>query len=157
MKTTTASKTIEVLRCLFSRFGIPHQLVSYNCPQFLSEEYKQFREQNGIEHIFVFPYHLSSSGEAESFILTFKAAIRKTEQKRASSSSHTVSVMIQNSPSSSDKKDTSRIHFWEADLDLIIPHSRKIVRKVEKDKERKETDKRIESRRPCMVAELLWN
>ena len=53
MAWSPASKTIEVLRCLFSQFGIPHQLVSYNCPQFLFEEYKQFCEQNGIEHIFV--------------------------------------------------------------------------------------------------------
>lgn len=156
MKTTTASKTIEVLRSLFSRFGIPHQLVCYNCPQFLSEEYKQFCEQNGIQHIFVVPYHLNSSGEAESFILTFKAAIRKTEQKRTSSSSHTVSVTIQNSPSSSDKTPAEFI-FGRQMLTCYIPHSRKIVRKVKKDKERKETDKRIESRRPCMDAELLWN
>ena len=31
MKSTTASKTVEVLRSLFSRFGIPHQLVSEIC------------------------------------------------------------------------------------------------------------------------------
>ena len=42
MKSTTASKTVEVLRSLFSRFGIPHQLVSDNGPQFVSDEYKQF-------------------------------------------------------------------------------------------------------------------
>ncbi len=42
MKSTSAGKTIEVLRLLFSKFGIPHELVSDNEPQFVSEEYKQF-------------------------------------------------------------------------------------------------------------------
>ena len=32
--TTAAAKTIEELRCLFSRWGIPEQIVSDNCPQF---------------------------------------------------------------------------------------------------------------------------
>jgi len=81
MKTTTASKTTEVLRSLLSPFGIPHQLVSDNGPQFVSEEYKQFCEQNGIRRILVAPYHPSSNGEAERFIQMFKAAMRKTEQK----------------------------------------------------------------------------
>ena len=33
---TTAEKTIEILRSLFSRFGLPNQIVSDNGPQFIS-------------------------------------------------------------------------------------------------------------------------
>ena len=39
MKSTTAAKTIEVLRHLFARFGLPEQLVSDNGPQFVAEEF----------------------------------------------------------------------------------------------------------------------
>ena len=82
MKSTTASKTIEVLRSLFSRFGILRELVSDNGPQSISEEYKQFCEQNGIWCILVAPYHPSSNGEVETFVQTFKAALRKADQNR---------------------------------------------------------------------------
>lgn len=74
---TTASKTVQVLRTLFSQFGIPHQLVSDNGPQFVSEEYKEFCEQNGIRRTLVAPYHPSSNSEAERFVQTFKSAMRR--------------------------------------------------------------------------------
>ena len=81
MKSTTANKMVEILQSLFSRFGLPHQLVSDNGPRFISDEYKHFCEQNGIRRTLVAPYHLSSNGEAERFVQTFKAAMRKAEQK----------------------------------------------------------------------------
>ena len=51
MSSTTAVRTISVLREMFSRLGIPEQLVSDNGPQFLSDEFKQFMTTNGIKHI----------------------------------------------------------------------------------------------------------
>lgn len=100
-------------------------------PNFFLRSTSNFVNKMEFNTSFVVPYHLSSSGEAESFILTFKAAIRKTEQKITSSSSHTVSVKIQNSPSSSDKTPAEFI-FGRQILTCYIPHSRKIVRKVKK-------------------------
>ena len=46
MSSTTAVRTISVLREMFSRLGIPEQLVSDNGPQFLSDEFKQFMTAN---------------------------------------------------------------------------------------------------------------
>ncbi|KXJ07253.1 Uncharacterized protein K02A2.6 [Exaiptasia diaphana] len=65
MKSTTSSKTIEVLRNLFARFGIPEQLVSDNGPQFVSDEFQTFMKSNGIRHITSAPYHPATNGLAE--------------------------------------------------------------------------------------------
>ena len=42
MKLITSEKNIEVLMSLFSRYGIPEQLVLDNGPQFTSQEFKEF-------------------------------------------------------------------------------------------------------------------
>ena len=49
MKTTTAETTLNVLRTIFARFGLPSQIVSDNGPQFIAEEFKSFCRANGIQ------------------------------------------------------------------------------------------------------------
>ncbi len=48
MTSTTAAKIVMVLRELFTRTGIPEQLVSDNSSQFISEEFQIFLRNNGI-------------------------------------------------------------------------------------------------------------
>ena len=80
MPSTTSQATIEALRSVFSRFGLPDQLASDNGPQFTSEEFALFLKQNGIKHIRSAPYHPSSNGLAERFVQTFKRAMRAGEK-----------------------------------------------------------------------------
>eukprot|EP00731_Ephydatia_muelleri_P002073 Em0001g2073a len=75
MQSTTSQRTIEVLRELFSSYGLPEQVVSDNGPQFVSAEFETFMRNNGIKHIRCAPYHPSSNGLAERFIQTFKKAM----------------------------------------------------------------------------------
>ncbi|XP_021339765.1 uncharacterized protein K02A2.6-like, partial [Mizuhopecten yessoensis] len=62
MKSTTAERTIEVLRTIFARNGVPRQIVSDNGPQFKSELFHNFMRLNGIKHITSAPYHPSTNG-----------------------------------------------------------------------------------------------
>ena len=77
---TTAERTIEILRSLFCRLGLPNQIVSDNGSQFTSDAYHQFCTNNGICQILVAPYHPRSNGEAERFVQTFKNTIRRGKQ-----------------------------------------------------------------------------
>ena len=75
MPSTTTSKTIEVLRLVFSTYGLPDQIVSDNGPQFTSEDFQMFLKNNGVKHIRSAPYHPATNGLAERFVQTLKKAI----------------------------------------------------------------------------------
>ena len=73
MKETTAARTINVLRQMFSSFGLPEQLVT---DQFVTEDFALFTRQNGIKHIHSAPYHPATNGLAERFMQSLKAALK---------------------------------------------------------------------------------
>ncbi|XP_068208338.1 uncharacterized protein [Palaemon carinicauda] len=66
MKTTTSYTIIQELMKMFSTHGIPERIVTENGPQFVSQEFIDFCEVNGIKHTFPATYHPSTNGEAES-------------------------------------------------------------------------------------------
>ena len=80
MKTTTSTKTIEALRMIFCRTGIPKQIVSDNGPQFTSGEFENFTNQNGIKHYKSAPFHPATNGLVERFVQTFKNSMRAMKQ-----------------------------------------------------------------------------
>ena len=61
---------------VFSRCGLPKQLVSDNGPQFTSEAFATFMKANGIKHTRSAPYHPSTNGLAERFIQSMKQALK---------------------------------------------------------------------------------
>ena len=77
MGSMTSLKTIEVLRSLFARYGIPEEVVSDNGPQLASEEFSQFLKQNGVNFTRVPPYHPASNGAAELSAQTAKKVLTK--------------------------------------------------------------------------------
>lgn len=84
MKSTTSEKTISVLRNIFSRNGLPEQIVSDNGPQFTSDEFQLFVKQNGIKHFRSAPYHPATNGLAERFVQTFKKSIKAMKKENIS-------------------------------------------------------------------------
>ena len=84
MSTTTAPKTIEVLRQLFCKYGLPDQIVSDNGPQFISTEFAVFLKQNGVKHTRSAPYHPATNGLAERFVQTMKQALKASKNSELS-------------------------------------------------------------------------
>ena len=81
MRTTNAEATINALRTLFARYGLPQQIVCDNGPPFQSAEYENFLKQNGIQQVLVSPYHPFSNGQAERFVQTFKKFMKTSSSK----------------------------------------------------------------------------
>ena len=77
MGSMTSLKTIEVLRSLFARYGIPEEVVSDNGPQLASEEFSQFLKQNAVKFTRVPPYHPASNEAAERSVQTAKTFLTK--------------------------------------------------------------------------------
>lgn len=73
----TTQITIEVLKDIFSRFGIPEMIVSDNGGAFISQDFKNFCKRNGILHTTIASNNPQSNGFAENGVKLFKKAIAK--------------------------------------------------------------------------------
>ena len=76
MNTTTTERTIQVMRTVFARYGLPKQIVSDNGSTFTSESFQLFMKRNGILHIRTAVAKPSTNGLVERFNATFKSSIR---------------------------------------------------------------------------------
>ena len=81
MTTTSAEKTIEMLRILFASYGLPQKLVSDNGPQFTASSFEEFLSANGVQHLKSPPNHPATNGEAERFVQTFKHSLKASRIK----------------------------------------------------------------------------
>ena len=69
--------TVEKLRVMFAQFGIPKVVVSDNGTNFVSKEFEEFMQRNGIKHVTSAPAHPSSNGLVENAVKTFKNGISR--------------------------------------------------------------------------------
>ena len=76
-KDATAEATIQRLRTILSRFGIPETVMTNNGPCFSSREFHDFLKNNCVTHIRSAPYHPSSNGMAERAVQTVKQGVKK--------------------------------------------------------------------------------
>lgn len=77
LASTTATKTIEVMRNLFASYRLPEELVSDNGPQFTAVEFGEFLQLNAVKHTKSTLYNPSSNGAAERLVQTFKQSLEK--------------------------------------------------------------------------------
>ena len=73
----STQNTIEHLRTMFVRFGLPKVMVTDNGTCFTSNDFAKFARRNQICHVRIAPYHPSSNGLAERAVQTFKLGMKK--------------------------------------------------------------------------------
>jgi hypothetical protein len=65
---------------IFTRFGVPHDIVTYEGTQFTSNLMKELTEKYGIKHRKSSPYHLQDNGQVESTNKVLESILTKTIQ-----------------------------------------------------------------------------
>lgn len=83
MKQITAELTVNALFETFSRFGIPETLRSDNGPQFISDPFKTFCEEFGINHQKTIPYWPQANGEVERMNSTILKRLRISQEENS--------------------------------------------------------------------------
>ena len=135
MSSNTTSKTIQVLKGLFSRNGLPEVLVSDNGPQFMSNEFDTFMKGNRVKHIRSAPFHPATNGLAERFVQTFKHSMKFSVE--TISMQHRLDaflLMSRNTPHSTTKESLAMLfmrHKLRSRLDLLKPNVASQVEKVQ--------------------------
>lgn len=79
VSSTSTQDTIDCLKGIFSRNGIPDVLVSDNATCFTSYQFKEFLETLGVQHITPPPYSPSSNGQAEVAVRIIKNLLKKSD------------------------------------------------------------------------------
>lgn len=63
---------------IFTRFGVPREIVTDQGTQFTSKLMKELTEKNGIKHCKSSPYHLQDNGQVESTNKVLEAILTNT-------------------------------------------------------------------------------
>ena len=71
-----SERTVELLRDVFARYGLPEHLHNDNGSQFISDVFRNFMKANNTRLTFSAPYHPATNGQVKRFIKTFKQAMR---------------------------------------------------------------------------------
>jgi hypothetical protein len=135
-KSTTASRTVEMLEEMFSRFGLPKLIVSDNGTQFASALFAEFCESKGIKHIRTAPYHPQSNGQAERFVDILKRGLLKLKGEEKELNPNVVNQVLfsyRSTPSAALSFKTPAELFLSRKLrsvlDLLIPNSRQTTKR----------------------------
>ena len=80
LTSTSSQQVIMKLKCHFTRYGVPKQIIADNGPQFIAHEVTQFAEKWGINMSFSSPHHHEANGRAEAAVKTIKNMMLKCVQ-----------------------------------------------------------------------------
>ncbi|KAJ0174696.1 hypothetical protein K1T71_009804 [Dendrolimus kikuchii] len=74
----TSNTVIQRMKEIFSRYGIPSELMTDNGTQFSSREFKNFTKIWGFNHITSSPNYAQSNGKSERAVQTVKKLLKKS-------------------------------------------------------------------------------
>ena len=94
MSSTTAQATVDALRSLFAIHGLPEEIISDNCPQFVAQEFEDFLRYNHVKEILSAPYHPASNGKAERTVRTLKQAMKAAKNEPSTMSEKICSFLL---------------------------------------------------------------
>ena len=77
VKSVSVQETVNTLRIIFSRNGLPDTLVSDNATSFTGCQFVQFLSDNDIKHVTSPPYMPASNGQAERGVRVVKDSLNK--------------------------------------------------------------------------------
>lgn len=149
MKSTTATKTVEVIRSAFADYGLCDEIVSDNGPQFVSSVFKDFLKKNGVRHITSAPYHPKTNGLAERFVQTLKQALKSAKKDQGTIETKISRFLLQyrNSEHSTTKETPARLFLGRntcTRLDKVKPSLRDRVQKEQSKMVRSERDRQFD-------------
>ena len=79
LASTTSPATIQAMKAIFSRHGIPHTLCSGNGLQFDSAEFRSFSDRYSFTHTTSSPHYPQSNGFIERGVKTVKKLLRTSD------------------------------------------------------------------------------
>ncbi|XP_064875144.1 uncharacterized protein K02A2.6-like [Oncorhynchus nerka] len=111
---STSAQTIECLRTMFARFGLPLQLVSDDVQAFVSGEFTRFMSVNGIKHSTSAPYHPATNGLAERFVQTLKQGLRAAKRDEGTLQTKLAKFLAsyRNTPHATTNESPAALMFW---------------------------------------------
>ncbi|XP_048751787.2 uncharacterized protein K02A2.6-like [Ostrea edulis] len=79
LKDLSSCQVVNSLKSMYSKYGIPDELVSDNGPQYTSKEFKDFTKEYGFTHTTSSPLYPKSNGQAERMVQTVKRILKKNK------------------------------------------------------------------------------
>ena len=155
--TATSAAVINELRTTFARFGIPETVVTDNGTCFVSSEFEQFLDKNGIRHITSAPYHPASNGLAERAVQIIKKGLKKQAEGSVAHRLAKVLLSYRITPQGTTGVSPAELLLGRRPrtvLDLVKPHTaERVEHKQQQQKARHDASAR---ERTFKVGDLVW-